>query len=112
MYFDRRDLAQKAIKVVADCDQINLLVIHLTLGFNPKYEIKLNIIKPYIESIISVNKEINKPSAIALQPFGLAKFGQTTSEVEAALYKAGFPVFHSVDQAAKAIVKFIDYHRQ
>ena len=111
MYFDRMDLVQKTIKTVANCDQIDLLIIHITLGFNPKYEAKLNIIKPYIDSVISASKEINKPTAIVLHPFGLAKFGQTTSEVEALIYKAGLPVFPSVGQAARATAKFIQYHQ-
>ena len=111
-YFVRWDLLQETIKVVADCDQIDLLITHLTVGFNPEYEAKLNIIKPYIESIISISKEINKPTAIVLYPIGLTKFGQTTSKAEATLYKAGFPVFPLVGQAAKAIAKFIDYHRR
>jgi acyl-CoA synthetase (NDP forming) len=112
-YFARWGLLQETIKVVADCDQIDSLIIHITLGFaGPRYEARLNLVKPYIESIISISKVINKPTAIVLYPIGSAKFEQTTSEAEAALYKAGIPVFPSVSQAARAIAKFIDYHQQ
>ena len=112
-YFVRWDLLQETIKAVADCDQIDSLIIHITLGFaGPRYEARLNLVKPYTESIISVTKVINKPTAIVLYPIGLAKFEQTTLEAEAALYKAGIPVFPSVGQAARAIAKYIDYHQQ
>jgi len=110
MYFVRWNLLQETIKVVADCDQIDLLIIHITLGFNPRYEVRL--IKPYIGLFTGLSKKINKPTAIVLQPFGLAKWAPTTSEAETALYKAGFPVYPSVGQTAKAIAKFIEYHRQ
>ena len=112
MYFGRLDLIQNTIRVVASCDQFDLLIIHIMVGFNPRYEAKLNITKPYIEAIISASKEINKPTAIALHPIGLARFWQRSLEVETAFYEAGFPVFPSVGQAANAIAKFIDYHRQ
>ena len=69
-------------------------------------------IEPYVESIISVSKKIGKPVATVLYPIGLTKFEPITSEAEAALYKAGLPVFPLVSQAAKAIAKYIDYHQQ
>jgi len=112
-YFVRWNLLQDTIRIVADCDQIDLLILHITIGFaGPKYETKLNLIKPYIESISSAMKVINKPVAIVLYPIGLAKFEPITSEAEAALYKAGLPVFPLVSQAAKAIAKYIDYHER
>jgi len=110
MYFVRLDLVKKTIRVVASCDQIDLLIIHINLGFNPKYEAKLNIIRPYIKSIIDSSKKLNKPMAIVLQPFGIAKWLPSTSEAEAALHEAGLPIYSSIAQAAKAIAKYIDYY--
>ncbi len=112
-YFARWDLLQETIKIVADCDQIDLLILHITIGFaGPKYETRLNLIKPYVESISSVTRVINKPVAIVLYPIGLAKFEPITAEEEVALYKAGLSVFPLVGQAARAIAKFIEYQRQ
>jgi acyl-CoA synthetase (NDP forming) len=112
-YFARWDLLQETIKIVADCDQIDLLILHITIGFaGPKYETRLNLIKPYVESISSVTRVINKPVAIVLYPIGLAKFEPITAEEEVALYKAGLSVFPLVGQAARAITKFIEYQRQ
>jgi len=110
MYFARWDLAQETIKVVADCDQIDLLIIHINLGWNPRYE--KNIIKPYVDLFTGLSKEISKPAAIVLQPFGLARWAVSTPEAEVALYEAGFPVYSSVGQAARAIVKYVDYHQR
>lgn len=110
MYFARWDLAQETIKVVANCDQIDLLIIHINLGWNPRYE--KNIIKPYVGLFTGLGKEISKPTAIVLQPFGVARWAETTPEAEAALYEVGFPVYSSVGQAARAIAKYVDYHRR
>jgi len=110
MYFGRWDLAQETIRAIANCDQIDLLIIDIRLGWNPKYEKRL--IKPYIGLFTGLSQKINKPTAMVLQPFGLAKFAPTTPKAEAALYKAGFPVFLSVERAARAIAKYVDYHRR
>ncbi|MBA7654641.1 hypothetical protein ES703_62523 [subsurface metagenome] len=105
-YILRGDLLQETIKLVANCKQIDLLITHITLGFNPKED--LMMVK-YIESVISISKEISKPMAIVLYPIGITKFKRITSEAAAAFYKAGFPLFSSFGQAAEAITKFIDY---
>jgi acyl-CoA synthetase (NDP forming) len=111
-YFVQWGLLEKTIKVVADCDQIDLLILHITLGFaGHRYEKKINLIKPYIESVINITGAINKPVAVALYPIGLTKYEPSTSEAEAALCQAGLPVFPSVAQAANAIIKYIDYHK-
>ncbi len=110
MYFARWDLARETIKVVADCDQIDLLIVHITLGWNPRYE--KHIIKPYIELFTGLGKEISKPTAIVLQPFGLARWARSAPVAEAALYKAGFPVYSSAGQAASTIAKYVDYHQR
>ncbi len=110
MYFGRWDLAPKTIKLIAECEQIDLLIIQIVLGWNPRYE--KGLIEPYIGLFLSLAKELPKPAAIVLQPFALARRAQTTSEAEAAFYKVGFPVFSSVGQAAKAIVKYIEYHHR
>lgn len=110
MYFARWDLAQETIKVVANCDQIDLLIIHINLGWNPRYE--KNIIKPYVGLFTGLGKEISKPTAIVLQPFGVARWAASAPEAEAALYEVGFPVYSSVGQAARAIAKYVDYHRR
>jgi acyl-CoA synthetase (NDP forming) len=112
-YFVQWGLLEETIKVVADCDQIDLLVLHITLGFaGHRYETKINLIKPYIESVINTAGAIKKPVAIVLYPIGLTKYELSTSEAEKALYRARLPVFPSVAQAANAIVKYFNYHQR
>ena len=110
MYFARWDLAQKTIKIVAECDQIDLLIIQITMGWNPKYE--KGLMEAYIGSFLGLGQQIQKPTAMVLQPFGLARRAQTTPEAEAALYKVGFPVYYSIADAATAIVKYTDYYNR
>lgn len=110
MYYSRWDLAEKTIKLVTDCDQIDLLIIHVTLGFYPRMEHK--IAKPYVSLLSRLSREIDKPTAIVVQSFGSYKHAAAASESETALYEAGFPVFSSIGQAARAIVKYVDYHNR
>jgi len=110
MYFERWDLAKETIKLVDECDEIDVLLVHLVLGWNPKYEKR--IVKPYVGIFSTLAGELKKPTAIVLQPFGLAKYNSSTFEAEAMLYRTGFPVFPSIGRAARAIVKYADYYRQ
>jgi len=110
VYWRRSDLAQETIRLVADCDQIDLLIIHIMVGWNPRHEEKVS--KPYIDLIARLHEAIDKPTAVVLQIFGQARFGAVAREAEAALYRTGFSIYPSFSQAANALVKFIDYHQR
>ncbi len=111
MYWGKEDMIQETIKIIADYKQIDLLVIHIMVGFNPKNEARL--INPYIESIISRGKEINRRTTVVLQSVGgSASSKKIASEAQTALYKAGFAVYPSISRAANAINKFIEYHHR
>jgi len=102
MYWQRPDLFQRAIEVVADCDQIDLLIIHVRFHFDPDTIIK---------SIVNLGKEISKHTAIVLLSSPSVKSWKAALETQPVLYKAGFAVYPSVSRAANAISKYIDYHR-
>jgi hypothetical protein len=62
--------------------------------------------------LTNLYREIKKPAVVVLRPFGPAKYTRVAGEAEAALFKAGFPVFFSVSRAAQAINRYVDYHRR
>ena len=111
LYWGRGDLIQQALKIIARCEQIDLLVLYIILGLFPSGETEL--VNPFIESIIAQGEEISQRTAVVLHAIGgLSKSERLASESRMALYKAGFAVFPSADRAADTISKFIQYHHR
>ena len=109
MYWDREDLFKEAIRIVAGCDQTDLLILHISFVFASTREGKN--VKPYIESIVSLSNEINKRTAIVFHSIWVLEATKSALETQQVLSKAGFPVYFSMSQAANAISKFIQYHQ-
>lgn len=110
MYFAKFNLAHETMKAVADCPQIDVIIIHITIGWNPKNDV--NLAMTHVELLTRLCREINKPVAVVLRPFGPARYSRVAGDAEAALFKAGFPVFFSVSRAARAISRYVDYHQR
>ncbi len=106
MYWRKGDLFQKAISTVADCSQIDLLLIQMMIGIGDQ------VLEPYLDSINSLSKYINKRTAIAFRLVGVAKSWPLAAQAQKALSKAGFPVFPSISRAAGALGKFVEYHQR
>lgn len=110
MYFARFDLARDTIRAVADAPRIDLVIVHMTIGWSPKNDVDLA--QKHVELLTGICGEVKKPLVVALRPFGPAKYTSATADAEAALFKAGFPVFFSVASAARAINRYVDYHQR
>lgn len=110
MYFAKFNLARETVRVVDDCPEIDLIIIHVTIGWNPKHDV--NLAKTHVEMLTELCQEIKKPAAVVLRPFGPAKYTRIAGDAEAELFGAGFPVFFSVSRAAQAISRYVDYHRR
>ena len=110
MYFVKFNLVRETVRVVDDCPEIDFIIIHVTIGWNPKHDV--NLAQTHVEMLTNLYREIKKPTVVVLRPFGPAKYTRVAGEAEAALFKAGFPVFFSVSRAAQAINRYVDYHRR
>ena len=110
MYFAKFNLARETVRVVDDCREIDLIIIHVTIGWNPKHDV--NLAKTHVEMLTGLCREIKKPAAVVLRPFGPAKYTRIAGDTEDILFKAGFPVFFSVSRAAQTISRYVDYHRR
>ena len=104
-------LIQNTIKTIANSNQVDLLMMHLSFDHFPLPEVR--DVQQYAEAIISLGKEINRRTAVVLHAIALPQSKQIASEIQIALTEAGFPVYPSVSRAANAIAKFVQYyHRQ
>ncbi len=99
---------EKAIEVIANYDQIDLLLIHI--GFDIFPVSMVNSFGIYIDSVIKLSKKINERSAVVLNFITQTESKQIASEAQVALSKAGFAVYPSISRAAKAISKLIQYY--
>jgi len=110
LYWGKGDLIRRAIKVVSDYEAIDLLLVQILL-FATGRRWKLQL-KPCLETIINLGKEINHRTAIVLRLLGPASFWSAALEDQRALVEAGFAVYPSAARAANAIVKFVEYHQR
>ena len=99
-----------AIKTVADCGQVDLLVMHVTFDAWGIID-QRHIIRPYIESILNLKNVVNKPVVVVLHCVATAEAKQFAAEAHVRLCEAGFAVYPSVQRAAGAISKLIQYHQ-
>ena len=105
-----QEIPQKVTKIVANWEQVDLLIIDIELDIVAMADVELMM--AYIEAAINLGEEINKRTAIVLGATSRAESKQLALETQTALYKAGFPVYPSVSRAANAISKFIQYHQR
>jgi len=105
-----RDFIQRLIRVVANYDQVDLLFIHLPLSFITSTQASLT--KTYTEALINLADEINKRTVVVLHVVISPQDKEAASVIRSQLHKAGFPIYPSANQAAKAVSKFIQYYQQ
>ena len=98
-----------AIRTVADCGQVDLLIIHVPfdiwLFINSEYPTGV-----FIEAILHLNNVVSKPVGVVLYSQTTDEARQLASEAQSRLREAGFAVYPSIGRAASAINKVIEYH--
>ncbi len=104
---------QKAVKTIAGYEGFDLLMVQIVLGsFNRDATQDDPILKAYMESLLNLDKGIRQRCAVILRPVAVAYFWSLTLETQNKLLAAGYPVFPSTSRAARAITKFIEFHRR
>jgi acyl-CoA synthetase (NDP forming) len=104
------DIFRHCTKIILDYDGIDLLIAHLHVGVYVTNQISslLGIVK----QVVIAHKESNKPKPIAV----VVGSAISTESWHVALgceqecRENNLPIYHSVNNAAKAIVRFLDYH--
>lgn len=85
MYFAKFNLVHEALRAVVDSPEIDVIIIHVTIGWSPKNDVDLT--RTHIELLTGICHEVKKPVVVVLRPFGPAKYTRATGDVEAALLK-------------------------
>jgi acyl-CoA synthetase (NDP forming) len=62
--------------------------------------------------LAKVTGDVKKPLLVVLRTGGVSKSEEAAQGMQADYQKAGFPVYRSVDSAARAVVRLISYHER
>jgi acyl-CoA synthetase (NDP forming) len=101
----------KTITITASCQQIDLLIIHMTLEFGIGYLGGIQMMQAVADNVIRAGKKTAKPMAVVLRTAGSLPIWQGFLELRERFQKAGFPVFPTVASAALALGRFLQYHQ-
>ncbi len=105
----RSETLPPTIKMIADWDGIDLLIIHIAFDAWSMIDRK-DSVKSAIDAILNLKGTIKKPVTVVLHCQATDGARQLASEVQGRLQAAGFTVYPSIKRAASAINKFIEYH--
>ena len=102
------DIFRHCTKIILDYDGIDLLIAHLHVGVFGANQISalLSIAKQVVKS----HEESNKPMAMIVGSPISAESWHAALGCEQECRENNLPVYHSLSNAAKAIVRFLDYH--
>ncbi|MFC1858175.1 acetate--CoA ligase family protein [Thermodesulfobacteriota bacterium] len=100
------------LNVMLDYDDIDVLIAQLPIRMfaSPIREFLLPFVENLAADIVKINEESNKPIAAVIHYIISDEDQKVALNCERRLSEAGIPVYHSLGNAAKAIVRFLDYH--
>jgi len=111
-------LSPKAIfatmHVVSTVPDIHMFIYHL--GFHPVSRwgagrlYSMDFLQPAVDTLIQVQQETGKPVLLALRPPPDLRGMKDFLTAQEAFVNAGFPVFYSLRQAAKAMARVIAWN--
>jgi acyl-CoA synthetase (NDP forming) len=104
----RQEQYVRAVKTVADSDNIDIVLIHFPFDIWALANKALLII-PFTEMIAEVAGSVKKPLAVVLHYCATPHAQKLAGETQEKLVKLGLPVFPSIPRAASAINKYIAY---
>jgi hypothetical protein len=70
------------------------------------------VLSKHVEALAKVTGDVQKPLLVVLRTGGVSKSEEAAQGLQADCQKAGFPVYRSVDGAARAAVRLISCHER
>jgi acyl-CoA synthetase (NDP forming) len=112
--FESPEIFIKTMKALDQCEEADLLAIHVAFDHFGLISIKDKelVIGIYLKLIGNISREIKKPLAVILHSFTSAQTRKLAYDASKELTAAGFAVFPSIQRAAMALSKFIRYHEK
>jgi acyl-CoA synthetase (NDP forming) len=112
--FESPDIFFKTMKTLDQCEEADLLVIHVAFDHFGLISIKDKefMVGVYLELIAQIKKEMNKPLAVILHSYSSPAMRKLAADATRNLTAAGIAVFPSIQRAAAALSKFTGYHEK
>jgi acyl-CoA synthetase (NDP forming) len=96
-----------AIESISDWEMSDLLMVHIQFDLNPS--VRNMMYKPYLDTLKRLAPEIMYKTVVVLDFVLSAEAKKLSLEVQSSLAEAGFAVFPSVNRAALALGRYINY---
>ena len=101
-------LVVRTVKTIADWEGVDFLFMVLPGILAVKAGDQ--VFKKHVQALEEAAKDIEKPIVIILRTAGFSSSEKAAEAIQADCLKAGFPVFRSIDTAARAVSQVISYH--
>jgi len=110
----RVDLLQQVVEKAYSKNEFDILLAHMPFELYGLVtdDLKDVVVKMFCQSLINLRGSEYSPHVVVLHGYSTAKARQRAMEAHAMLCEAGFAVFETVERAARAINKVIQYYRQ
>lgn len=111
-HFETPEIFMKTLKTIARSGEADLLVMHVAFDHFGliSVEEKDFMIRVYLQLIKAVKQEVRKPLAVILHSFASDAMKKLADETAKELTAAGIAVFPSIQRAAGALSKVVDYY--
>ncbi len=101
----------QAVKFIAESDQVDVLILHCPFDIWAMVSRSLPL-SPFIETVAELAKVIDKPMAAVLHYNTAFGSTQMVEDVQKKFVDLGLPVYPSIQRAARAINKYIEYYER
>ena len=101
---------EMTLTAIAKWEQADIVLVHIPVFINPRAGAQ--VLRSYTASLVNLAPQLNKKTAVVLNFILDEETSSNIGKARTALYKAGYPVFYSVDHAINAIGRFVKHHNE
>lgn len=101
----------RTLELIASWGEIDLILAHAVVELTAQRQGQ-SVLDGIVDGLITSKNTIDKPMAFVLQTYGTPRGAAALHDIQKRLSASGIPVYPTVDRAAMAISKFIEYHRR
>ena len=109
--FMNPELAARTVRTISEWEGVDLLILAILPGILLAHA-HFKVLSKHVEALAEVARDVKKPLMVVLRTGGASKSEEAAAGMQADCQKAGFPVYRSVDDAARAAVRLISYHER
>ncbi len=106
--FMNPELAARTVRAMAEWDGVDFVMLAVLPGILLAHA-HVKVLAGHVKALAGVARDVGKPLVVVFRSGGVFKAEEAAQGLQAEAQKAGFPVFRTVDSAARAVVRLISY---